>query len=404
MAEFTYIAMDGEGKQKRGNIVAETETLALEMLSSEDLYPIKLKKANILTREMEISIGKAVSSRDLSVFCRQFASMLSAGVTLMEALDMLAAQTENKSLVKALKNVRKSIMKGETLSSAMRKENKVFPELMINMVVAGENAGKLQITFQRMAIHFEKTAKTEGMIKKASIYPIIVTIVAIIVTVVMLMVAIPKFMNTFESMEMDMPKITLFVVGMSDFLIAHWMVIAGIIVAVVAACKWYGSTEAGKLKKGQIAISLPLLGDLNIKTISSLTARSMGTLLYSGMTLVEAIDIMAKTVGNELFRKALLEAEEDVKQGVEFSTSLKRTNLYPHMVCHMIGIGEETGDMDEMLDKLANYYDEEVEQTTQTVMAALEPMIILVMAALVGLLVAAVMAPMIQMYSQMGSL
>lgn len=404
MAEFTYIAMDGEGKQKRGNIMAETEAIALDMLSADDLYPIKLKKANILNREIEFSIGSAVNSRDLSVFCRQFASMLSAGVTLIEALDMLSAQTENKNLVKALKNVRKNIMKGETLSAAMRKEAKVFPDLMINMVVAGENAGKLQITFQRMASHFEKTAKTEGMIKKASIYPIIVTIVALIVTAVMLMVAIPKFMETFESMEMEMPKITLFVVGLSDFLIAHWLVIVAVIVSIVVMLKWYGSTEEGKMRKGKIAISLPLIGDLNVKTISSLTARSMGTLLYSGMTLVEAIDIMARTVGNELFKKALLEAEEDVKQGIEFSTSLKRTNLYPHMVCHMIGIGEETGDMDEMLDKLANYYDEEVEQTTQTVMAALEPMIILVMAALVGVLVAAVMAPMIQMYSQMGGL
>lgn len=404
MAEYTYLAVDGEGRQKRGNIVAETELLALQWLKNEDLYPIKIKKANLLTREVDFSIGKAVASKDLSVFCRQFSSMLSAGVTLLEALDMLATQTENKQMVKAIRSVRQDIMKGETLSSAMSKQSKVFPDLMVNMIVAGENAGKQQVTFQRMAVHFEKTSKTEGMLKKAAVYPIIVTIVAIIVSVVMLVVAIPKFMDTFTSMDIEMPGITLAVVALSDFVIKYWYVILAVIFFIVAIIRWYSQTEKGKDHFGKMSISFPLIGELNVKTISSLTARSMGTLLYSGMTLVEALEIMAKTVGNTLYQKALQQAVEDVKQGVELSTSLKRTKLYPHMVCHMIGIGEETGDMDEMLDKLANYYDEEVEQTTQTVMAALEPMIILVMALLVGILVAAVMAPMISMYSNMGSL
>ncbi len=404
MAEYRYIAIDGAGKQKKGNIIADSESQAIEKLKYQELYPISMKEASLLTREIDITIGKAASTRDLSVFCRQFASMLAAGVTILASLDMLIQQTENKAMVKAFREVQQDIMKGETLSSAMRKHNKVFPELIINMVIAGEMAGKLDITFNRLADQFEKTAKTEGMIKKASIYPIIVSIVALAVTLLMLIKIVPSFMKTFESMDMDMPAITIAVVNASNFVVKYWYAILAVVVGGIAALKWYKTTDDGKMISGRIKISIPLFGKLNVKTISSLTARTMSTLIYSGMTLVDSINIVAKTSGNAVYKKALQKVAEDVRQGVLFSTAVSRTGLYPPMFSHMIGIGEETGDLENMLEKLADYYDEEVEQTTQTVMAALEPMIILVMALLVMILVAAVMAPMIAMYSNLGSL
>lgn len=404
MVEYNYVALDKTGRQTKGNISAEAERFALEELRGEGLYPIKIKKSNFLTRDFDFHLGAKVSTRDISVFCRQFASMLAAGVTILEALGMLEQQSENKHLVKALGEARQDIMKGETLADAMRRQEDVFPELMLNMIAAGEEAGKLEMTFSRMADQFEKSAKTEGMIKKAAVYPIIVSIVALVVAVVMLVKVVPSFMETFDSMDMQMPALTLAVVALSDFLLAYWYLILGLILVIFAILHWYHSTEKGKLAAGRRQIRMPLFGDLHIKTISSLTARTLGTLLISGMTLVDALEIVARTLNNELFQRGLQEAAESIRQGVRLSDAIAKMELYPAMVPHMIGIGEETGDLNEMLEKLADYYDEEVEQTTQTVMAALEPMIILVMAGLVGILIAAVMAPMIAMYSNMGSL
>ncbi|MDY4792697.1 MAG: type II secretion system F family protein [Pararoseburia sp.] len=404
MAEFTYVAMNEAGKRVKGNVLAENETLALEKLRLQDLYPTKLVPANIFNKEIDISIGKVATSRDLSVFCRQFVSMLSAGITIVTALEMLADQTENKHLARALRKVQEDIMQGETLADAMRKHKKIFPELMINMVTAGEAAGKLDVTFSRMADHFEKAEKTEGMMKKAAIYPVMVAVVAIVVVVIMLIKVVPAYADMFASMDVEMPGITLAVMNASDFMTHYWYVLLAIIVMVVAVGKAYKNTEDGKLAAGRMAISVPLFGKLKIKTISSLTARTLSTLIYSGMPLVDGLRLTARTVGNELYKRALEQAVVDVREGMTLSSSLKKSSLYPPMVSHMIGIGEETGELEDMLTKLADYYDTEVEMTTQTVMAALEPMIILIMAALVGIVIAACMAPMISMYSNMGNL
>lgn len=404
MAEFTYVAMNEAGKRVKGNVLAENETLALEKLRLQDLYPTKLVPANIFNKEIDISIGKVATSRDLSVFCRQFVSMLSAGITIVTALEMLADQTENKHLARALRKVQEDIMQGETLADAMRKHKKIFPELMINMVTAGEAAGKLDVTFSRMADHFEKAEKTEGMMKKAAIYPVMVAVVAIVVVVIMLIKVVPAYADMFASMDVEMPGITLAVMNASDFMTHYWYVLLALIVMVVAVGKAYKNTEDGKLAAGRMAISVPLFGKLKIKTISSLTARTLSTLIYSGMPLVDGLRLTARTVGNELYKRALEQAVVDVREGMTLSSSLKKSGLYPPMVSHMIGIGEETGELEDMLTKLADYYDTEVEMTTQTVMAALEPMIILIMAALVGIVIAACMAPMISMYSNMGNL
>ena len=404
MAEFTYVAMNEAGKRVKGNVLAENETLALEKLRLQDLYPTKLVPANIFNKEIDISIGKVATSRDLSVFCRQFVSMLSAGITIVTALEMLADQTENKHLARALRKVQEDIMQGETLADAMRKHKKIFPELMINMVTAGEAAGKLDVTFSRMADHFEKAEKTEGMMKKAAIYPVMVAVVAIVVGVIMLIKVVPAYADMFASMDVEMPGITLAVMKASDFMTHYWYVLLAIIVLVVMGSKAYKNTEDGKLAAGRMAISVPLFGKLKIKTISSLTARTLSTLIYSGMPLVDGLRLTARTVGNDLYKRALEQAVVDVREGMTLSSSLKKSGLYPPMVSHMIGIGEETGELEDMLTKLADYYDTEVEMTTQTVMAALEPMIILIMAALVGIVIAACMAPMISMYSNMGNL
>ncbi len=404
MPEYTYVAQDADGKEKKGNVVADTPQNAVELVSAEGLIVLSVKEANILNKELSFTIGRLVKPRDLSVFCRQFVSMLSSGVTVIAALDMLSNQTENKYMAKALREVQTDIMKGETLANAMSRHKKIFPEIMVSMVRAGEASGKLEIAFERMAEHFEKAAATEGMVRKAAMYPIIVAIVAVVVSVFMLVKVVPSYMEMFDSMDMELPGITKAVIALSDFIIAYWYIILVVIILLVVAIRAFKATEQGKMFFSNLAIKLPLIGGLNVKTSCSLFARTLSTLIYSGLPLVEALDIVADTLTNYVYRKAVKKAADDVAQGIPLSVTLKKTKLFPPMVDYMIEIGENTGELEEMLEKLADYYDEEVKMTTETVMAALEPMVILVMAALVGILIAAVMSPMIAMYQQMGNM
>lgn len=404
MPEYTYKAQGADGKVKKGNITAENKEYAIDKIREDGLLPIEVVEATALTREMEIYIGNPVSPRELSVFCRQFVSMLNAGVTLINALEMLNRQTSNKALGKALKVVEQDIMKGETLAKAMSRHPKIFPEIMVNMVAAGEAAGKLDIAFDRMASHFEKSAKTKGMIKKAAMYPIVVAVVAAIVIVIMLVKVIPAYREMFDSMGVDMPKLTMAVINASDFLVAYWYIVLGVIVAIVVAVKAVTSTSDGRYFFDSIKVKVPLFGQLSVKSAASLFARTLSTLVYSGLPLVEALSMTADTMDNEVFKRALRKSCEDVSRGVALSQSLKKQAVFPPMVDYMVSVGEETGDIEGMLERLANYYDEEVEQTTETVMAALEPMIILILAAIVGVLIGAVMSPMLTMYTNMENL
>ena len=404
MPEYIYTALTADGDEKKDNIIAESEDAALESIRLKGLYPVEIKKATVLNKEIEFTIGQAVSARDLSVFCRQLVSMLTSGVTIVMALEMLANQTENKHLAKTLKTVEQDILKGETLADAMSRHPKIFPELMINMVNAGEQSGKLEITFKRMAAHFEKAAKTKGMIRKASVYPIVVAVVSVVVVIIMLVKVIPSYKEMFNSLDTELPMITQVVVGLSDGLVKYWYLILAAIVGIVALSKAINQTPDGKFAQAKMSLKIPLFGKLRVKTACSVIARTLSTLIFSGMTLVDSLQIVSKVADNEVYRRALMMAAEDVKKGIPLSTSLKKSNLFPPMVEYMVGIGEETGELEDMLSKLADYYDEEVDMATQTVMAAIEPMIILIMAGLVGVLIAAVMSPMIGLYSNLGNL
>lgn len=405
MADFNYLVIDPTtGKEKKGNIQAETKDVAMQQLKSQGLAVISLEKANALTKEINISFGSAIKPRDLSVFCRQFISMVKAGVTILDTLDMLTEQTENKTMAKAIEGVHAEIQKGETLSDALAKYPKVFPDIMVSMVAAGEASGKIDVAFERMAEHFEKSAKMKALIKKASVYPIMVAIVALAVVVVMLVKVIPSYEDMFAQMGGELPAITRAVVVMSDSLMNYWYLYLIVIVTLVVGYKVFSKTMTGKIFLGKISRKVPVFGKLNIKNASSNFARTLSTLVYSGLPMMEALAITANTMSNYIYKQALIKAREEISKGIPLSEPIMECGLFPPMVGHMTRIGEETGDLEGMLSKLADYYDEEVEMATATVMAALEPMIILVLAAVVGTLVAAIMSPMLAMYQQMDSL
>ena len=404
MPGFSYVAVDKRGKEKRGSLEAETRERALEQLKAEELIPVSVREQGALNKEIDFSIGKKVKPRDLSVFCRQFVSITQAGVPMKEALQMLSEQTENKWLKRAISEVLLNVEKGNTLADSMRSQPDIFPPMLVNMVEAGEQSGSLEMAFSRMAVHFEKEAKLKATIKKATIYPIILVIAAIGVIAVMLLFVIPIFIDMFADLDIEMPAITMFVMNSSKWMTSHWYVVLAIIVGVVVAYKLIYRTTQGRLTIDRIKMKMPLFGKLTVKTACSQFARTMSTLLMSGISTIDALETTSKIVNNIHYTNAMLKAREEVMKGVPLSEPLEASGIFPPMVYHMTGIGEETGNVEEMLEKMADYYDEEVEMTTQSVLAAMEPIIILFMALIIGTLVIAVISPIASMYSGIDNL
>ncbi|MBE5871806.1 MAG: type II secretion system F family protein [Lachnospiraceae bacterium] len=406
MASFKYTAVDMAGKKKSGTIEADNQAKVNEMLKKDGLTPVEVKAAGTLDGDINLSfLRKRVGTRDLSLFCRQFVSMHSAGVTILETMKMLAEQTENPTLKGALNEVYLSVQKGETLANSMRTRGDVFPKLLIHMVEAGEASGSLEIAFERMAVQFEKSAKIQGMVKKTMVYPIMVLVVAVVVVVVMLVWIVPTFMSMFADMEIAMPKITLAVVAASDFIKDHWLVLIIVIGLIVVGIKLFVSkTVIGEEIVAKAALRIPLFGDLTTKQNSAKFARNLSTMLAAGISMPEAVEITAETMANKYFIEAMRSAKEDVMQGVPLSTPLEKSGLFPPMVCHMTRIGEETGNIESMLDTLADYYEEEVEVATEALMAALEPLMIIMLAGVCGVIIGAVLAPMASMYQGLDAL
>lgn len=398
MDSFSYVAIAKDGKEKKGSITADSDKNAIEQLKALELIPISVKEQNFLTKDINITLGSQVKPRDLSLFCRQIQGIINAGVSIIEALQIVGEQTENKALRRAINETRISVEKGNGLAVSMRSQSKIFPSILINMIEAGEASGSLEIAFDRMASHFEKDAKLRAMIKKAMIYPAVVGIVAIGVIIVMMLVVVPNFENLFSQMDTELPLITRIIRDLSKFITKNivWLVL--FVVAIVAGIKAYKKTPDGEERFAKMALKMPVLGKLNLKSYCSRYARTISTLLAAGIPLMDAIDITAKTIDNKIIRDVLMKARDEVARGVPLSVPLKASGVFPPMVCHMTKIGEETGNMESMLDRLADYYDEEVDIATQSLSAVIEPVIILFLAAIVCILIASIMSPMLQMY------
>ncbi|MBD5496154.1 MAG: type II secretion system F family protein [Lachnospiraceae bacterium] len=404
MAAYGYEALDRAGKAIKGSIDADTLEKAKSELKQQGYTIVSIKEQSLLTRDLNIEIGGYPKPRDLSVFCRQFVSMTRAGVSILEALKMLSEQTENKQLKKAVEGVRVNVEKGETLARSLKEYPKVFPELMVNMVAAGESSGSIDVAMERMAIQFEKANKTRALVKKAMMYPMIVCIVAVAVVIVMLVVIIPSYTDMFADLGTDLPGITVAVQAASNFIIGKWYILVPVVIGVAVALNIFGKTDMGKHVFHGLQLRIPALKNLKVKQASSQMARTMSTLLAAGVPLIEAVEIVGNTMDNVYFREAMDTCKNEIIIGQPLSRPLEETGLFPPMVYHMIRIGEESGNTEEMLEKLADYYDEEVEMAVQTLMAAMEPLIIVVLAAIVGVLIAACMAPMLSMYSAMENL
>lgn len=398
MATYEYVAVDKSGKQKKGTMEAQSDQRVKEFLKNEGLIPISVKEQSFLSKDINIG-SKKVKARDLSVFCRQFHSILGAGVTILNALQMLSEQTENKILREAVKQVQIDVEKGESLTGAMSKHKETFPPLMIHMVEAGEASGSLEVSFDRMAIQFEKQAKISGTVKKAMMYPLVVVVIAIIVVIVMLVVVFPQFEDMFDQLDGQLPAITRMVIAASDFVQAFWWLLAILIGGTVFGIQTFRKTPNGQLLFSKLALNAPAVSNLTVKSASATFARTLSTLLAAGISLVDAVEITAKIINNVIIKGALNDTVDEIKRGVPLSIPLQQCEVFPPMLYQMTRIGEETGNVEGMLDKIADYYEEEVENATAALVSLLEPMMIVILGFLVGTILLAIYMPILSMYS-----
>ena len=401
MAEFQYRVITPEGKEKKGTMEGKSVEQVTGVLKAQKNVILSVSEASLMSRDINFSLGGRVSARDYSIFCRQFVSIISAGVSIINALEMMRDQTENRTLKKALGEVYEDVSKGESMAGAMKKHSKVFPSMLCNMVEAGEASGSMEVAFERMAVQFEKENKLKQSVKKAMIYPIVLLVVMVGVLFLMIWV-IPNFMGMFAELDTELPPITQAVVNMSDFVIAKWWLILLVVAAAIALFKAYAASPSGKFVLGGIALKIPVFGKLQTKSECARLGRTLCTLLGAGVPMMDAIEITGRSMENVHYKKAMMDAKDQVMRGMALSRPLKTCGLFPPMVVHMVSIGEETGNIETMLENVANYYEDDVQVATEQVMALMEPMIIVVMAIVVGVLIMAIMQPMLTLYESIG--
>lgn len=404
MAKYKYTITDKYGKEKKGIMDAASEEAAVARLKNDGSVVLDIRKGTDLANaSWNITLGNPVKKKDITVFCKQFYSILTAGVTVIDGLRMVQDQTENKYLRQALYNVMLSVEKGDSLADAMEEEKKVFPSLLIHMVAAGEATGNLEIAFSRICDQFDKDMKLASMIKSAMIYPIVVLVVAVGVVIVLMTTVVPNFQQTFEQMGEELPFLTQAVINTSDFMVKNIVLIIGFLIFFVCFISFGRKTEPGKQTTSRIALRIPMFRNFSVKNAAAKFSMTMSTLIVSGVPLVDALEIVGNVIENRVIRAAIKGCREEVMQGIPMSEPLEASKVFPPMVTHMIKIGEETGTTEQMLDKVAEYYESEVEEATKRLTSAMEPLIIVVLAVVVGGVVGAIMMPMLSIYQNAGN-
>lgn len=398
MAIFKYKAINSEGQRIEGSQSADSENQIREMLLSNQYYPLSIEKENSKSKK-SFSFNSKVKLKDIAVFCRQFYVMLDSGLSIGKALNILIEQCEKPKLREALIGVNGELKRGETLASSMRKRKDVFPNLLTSMIDAGERSGNLDIILKRMAEYYEKETKIRGKIKSAMIYPIVLGVVAIIAITFILTFVMPTFVQMFEENNVELPMSTKMVLGTSKMLGKYGIIIFLILVTAIILLGKYLKSEEGQYKLSSINLKIPVIKKLTQKIIVSRFTRTMGIVSSSGMSLVTSIEIVASVVGNKIAEKELLKVKEKVLKGEGLGDSIMNIKIFPPMLASMVKIGEEAGSLDSILDKTADFYDDELEREIKTATALIEPSMIVLMGIIIGFLLISILTPMFKMYN-----
>ncbi|MDB2069667.1 type II secretion system F family protein [Clostridium perfringens] len=401
MANFKYKAINSEGQRIEGSQSADSESQVREMLLSNQYYPLSIEKENSKSKS-SFSFNRKVKLKDIAVFCRQFYVMLDSGLSIGKALNILIEQGEKPKIREALIGVNGDLKRGETLANSMRKRKDVFPNLLTSMIDAGERSGNLDIILKRMAEYYEKETKIRGKIKSAMIYPIVLGVVAIIAITFILTFVMPTFVQMFEENNVELPMSTKMVLGTSKMLGKYGIIIFLILVTAIILLGKYLKSEEGQYKLSVINLKIPVIKKLTQKIIVSRFTRTMGIVSSSGMSLVSSLEIVASVVGNKIAEEELLKVKEKVLKGEGLGDSIMKIKIFPPMLASMVKVGEEAGSLDSILDKTADFYDDELEREIQTATALIEPIMIVIMGIIIGFLLISILTPMFTMYNSIG--
>ncbi|MGE4354526.1 MAG: type II secretion system F family protein [Oscillospiraceae bacterium] len=397
MPLYSYKAMTDKGVLKEGSESADTLTDMTSRLRQRHLFPVSIEEVITGTDITMLPLFGRVRAKQLSIYCRQFAAMLTSGVTIVNCLDILRQQTQNRRLRGVTGELYEDVQKGLTFSESLKKHRDVFPKLMIQMIEAGESSGSLDTVISRVALHYEKENRINSRIKSAMIYPAVLAVICVVVVIFLLTNIMPTFIGMFQSSGVAIPGPTRFLLAISNALQHYWYIFLLIIIAVVFLFRRYAASRKGRLKLDELKLRLPIIKGLVQKTASARFTRTMATLLASGIPLLQAMENTAGAVGNAAIEEVILAAREDVRKGTELSVPIRRAGCFPPMVHSMIEIGEESGTLEDIMEKTANIYDEEVDMEVQRLLALMEPLMILVMAIIVGFIVISMMLPMFGM-------
>jgi type IV pilus assembly protein PilC len=397
--KYLYKAANKAGQTLEGIIEANDKGAVISALRAKSLYLIELSDASPRTT-IDLTLGSAkIPKKALAIFCTQFASILKAGVPLIQALGILGEQIENSKLQKIVQSVEEDLQRGRSLSDAFSAHEKALPGIMIKMIEAGEISGTLDISLKRLAEHFEKENQISKKVKSAMTYPIVVCSVALIVIVFLLLFVIPKFTGIFKSTGHELPGVTQFVLSISDGIANGWFYILIGFIILYTLYRVYKSSEQGRLQLDTLKLKAPIIGKASLRILTARLSRTLATLTSSGITLTQSIRIASKVVANKLAEDRLLDVEDNIKQGKTLHQAIKAAGIFPGMLMHMTKIGEESGTLDDMLEKAAAYFEEEADSAITKVTTLLQPILLVIVAVLVLFIILSVILPMFDMYS-----
>ena len=402
MPIYIYTGKTKRGRALKGELEASDERIARIQLKRRGIEVAKLKEKPKDIFENISFMQPKVTNKDIVIFTRQFSTMIDAGLPLVQGLNILAEQTENKTFKGILKQVTKDVESGTTLADALNRHPRVFDSLFVNLVAAGEVGGILDTIFQRLAAYIEKAEKLKSQVKGAMTYPIVVVCIAILVISVIMIFVIPVFEDMFSGFGKALPAPTQVVVAMSNFTKGNWYFIFGGMFAFVWIFRRYSRTSSGRRNIDIISLKLPIMGELIRKVAIARFTRTLSTMISSGVPILDALEITAKTAGNVIVEEVIFDARSSIAEGQTVAEPLSESSIFPGMVTQMISVGESTGALDAMLEKIADFYDDEVDAAVSAMTSMLEPLMILFLGGSVGGLVIAMYLPIFQMAAAMG--
>ena len=396
--KYLYKASNKTGQTVEGIIEAPDKKAVLGALRSKSLFLLDVSELSQKSA-IDISLGSAkIPKKVLAVFCTQFASILKAGVPLIQALNIMDAQIENKKLKKIVQTVYEELQRGKGLSEAFAEHEKALPSMMIKMIEAGEISGTLDLSLRRLAQQFEKEVKINKQIKSAMRYPMIVSIVTVLVVVFLLVFVVPRFMGFFSSSSAELPGVTKFLLTISDAITNGWMYIIGGILLIYGLFKMFKGSPKGRLVLDSYKFKMPLIGKSYIRILAARFSRTMSTLTSTGISLTQSLKIASKVVSNKLAENKLLEVEERIREGKTLHASIKEADIFPPMTMHMIKIGEEAGTLDEMLEKAAEYFEDEADAAIAKMTSMIQPILLIIVAVVVVFIMLSILMPIFSMY------